>query len=320
MVRGGGYELVLDRQHDLEDVSPEEEEFDVTEGDGEALILGKRNGITSCPLAMNVAEALVLRTAKSEQPDPAAIIVRYIAEKPFQAYYRRRPVGSTKHGWGERLAAYYWPAPDRDWQITCSTVARLSSQIQQAIRKLEVCAGDRVVAGELLHAFKEICVWGGVKLPESDSCVLAAEVLCVWQALSRGQKPPSGCRLNSAWTKLYAFALPDECVIYDSRVAGAVTSILDPTMHLFSCWPKGRSSAALGTIPGRGGSRPRDLRWAWPNGYGAWASQKAANLLCGEVLEEINRQATTQGDCRKLNDPSPWTLREVEAVLFMEGY
>jgi hypothetical protein len=37
-------------------------------------------------------------------------------------------------------------------------------------------------------------------------------------------------------------------------------------------------------------------------------------------LEEVTRQATLQPDCRKLNDPSPWTLREVEAVLFMEGY
>jgi hypothetical protein len=49
-----------------------------------------------------------------------------------------------------------------------------------------------------------------------------------------------------------------------------------------------------------------------------WASQTAANLLCREVLGELNRQAAARPDCRKLNDP--WTLREVEAVLFMEGY
>jgi len=42
------------------------------------------------------------------------------------------------------------------------------------------------------------------------------------------------CRLNSAWTKLYAFAIPDKCVIYDSRVAAAITSILDPVIQLVS--------------------------------------------------------------------------------------
>jgi hypothetical protein len=316
----GEYELILNRQHVFDHASPEDEEFDATEGDGEALILNKRGGISSRPLAIRVNDDLVSRIAKSVQLDPAAIIVRYIAEEPFQTHYRRKLFGPMKHGWGERLAAYFWPVPDRDWQITRPNVARLACEVQQAIRKLEVCAVDRIVAMELLDAFKATCVWGGVKLPESDPCVLAAEVLCVWQALSRGQRPPSGCRLNSAWTKLYAFALPDECVIYDSRVAAAVTSILDPVMHLLSCWPKWPSYKALGTIPGRGGSRPRELRWDWRNGYGEWASQRTANLLCGEVLEEINRQATTQCDCRQLKDPTPWTLREVEAVLFMEGY
>ena len=113
---------------------------------------------------------------------------------------------------------------------------------------------------------------------------------------------------------------PDRCVIYDSRVATAVTSILDPTMQFVSQGDEWQSYRNLGTVPGRGGSRPRDPRWRWPNGYRVWASQTAANLLCREVLGELNRQAAARPDCRKLNDPSPWTLREVEAVLFMEGY
>lgn len=316
----GEYELILDRQHRVEHTSPGDEEFDVAEGDEEALIVARGDAITSRPQAGNVDEAFVVEIAKSERPDPAAMIVREIAAKPFQPFYRREPLGSMKHGWGERLAAYYWPSLDRNWHATCSIVSGLSRQVQQAIRKLEMCASDQVAAEELLTAFKEICIWGGVKLPESDSSALAAEALGGWQALSQGQKPAASCRLNSAWTKLYAFALPDQCVIYDSRVAAAVTSILDPAMDLVSRWPKWESYAALGTIPGRGGSRPRNLRWAWPNGYRAWASQLAANRLCREVRQEINQQAMTRNDCRKLDDTVPWTLREVEAVLFMEGY
>jgi hypothetical protein len=314
----GEYELVLDRQHSFEEVSLEDEEFDITEGDDEALTLG-HSAIGSRSLAARVDDALVLRVAESERPDPAAIIVRYIAEKAFQTYYRRKPVGSMKYGWGERLAAYYWPVLECDWRVTCATEKRLSNQIQQAIRKLELSSADRLGAEELLTAFKATCVWGGVRLPESDPCALADEVLCVWRALSQGRIPPSDCRLNSAWTKLYAFALPDKCVIYDSRVATAVTSILDPAMGLLSSWPKWQLYSALGTISGRGGSRPRQLHEPWRNGYGAWASQMAANLLCAKVLEEVNRQST-RTDCRKLNDLGPWTLREVEAVLFMEGY
>jgi hypothetical protein len=312
----GEYELALDRQHCLVDSSPDDEDFNAAEGDGEGLIHGTHSATARSPLAMKVDDQLVLRIAE-EQPDPAVIIVRYVAEMPYQGYDRREPVGLKKHGWGERRAAYYW---GRDWPTTCSRLSGLSSQIQQAITKLEERADDKVAATDLLNAFKDTCVWGGVRLPESDSCNLAAEVLRVWQLLSQGQNPPSGCRLNSAWTKLYALALPDQCVIYDSRVAAAVTSILDPTMQSLSGQPNWQSYARLGTVPGRGGSRPREVLWDWPNGYRVWASQTAANLLCREVLKELNQQARTRPDCRKLNDRSPWTLREVEAVLFMEGY
>ncbi len=147
---------------------------------------------------------------------------------------------------GRRLAAYYW---HRDWQTTCLKLSALSSQIRQAIAKLDERADDRDAATEQLNAFKDTCVWAGVRLPESDSCTLAAEVLRVWQSLTHGQKPTSGCRLNSAWTKLYALALPDKCVIYDSRVAAAVTSILDPTMEFLSEYPNWQPYANLGDSP-----------------------------------------------------------------------
>ncbi len=316
----GEYELILDHPHCLKDATPGDEAFDLTEGDGEELITAKAFDGSEALVASNYDEALVREISKTEVPSPAAIIVRYIAEKPFQAFYRRQPLGSMKHGWGERLTSYYWPLPDRDWNITSGCVYSLSRQIQQATSRLVMRANDPIAADELLAAFKATCVWGGVRLPESDASKLAQEVHLALGALSDGSKPPAGCRLNSAWTKLYAFALPDRCVIYDSRVATALTSILDPVMNLVSGWAEWRPYTALGKINGRAGSRPRDLSWAWPNGYREWASQLAANRLCSEVLQEINRQAATKSDCQKLNDPSPWTLREVEAVLFMEGY
>jgi hypothetical protein len=312
----GEYELVLDHQHCLEDPGSDNEEFEAIEGDREELIRPGGETAIKVPLPIKVDNALVLRIAE-KHPDPATIIVRYIAEMPFQEYRRRMPFGPAKHGWGERLAAYHWR---NDWQTTCAELNGYSSRIRRAITTLKERGDDRLAREELLDSFKDVCVWGGVKLPESDGCALAMEVINAWESLAKGQEPPSHCHLNSAWTKLYALALPDSCVIYDSRVATALTSILAPARSCAFQGAKWQPYRNLGTVPGRGGSRPRDLGRHWPNGYRVWASQMAANLLCRDVLEELNRQAPARLDCRKLDDLSPWTLREVEAVLFMEGY
>jgi len=314
---GGEFELVLDHSHYLQDVTPEDEEFDPSEGDNESLVLA-HGRVVRRPLPIKVDRDRVLRIARQE-PDPAVVIVRYIAEQPFQANYRGQPIGSLKSGWGERLLGYFWPEPDHNWLNSSKAVNGFSVQIQRAIVALEADPRNTAAAQEVLNAFKRVCLWGGVRLPESNPFALSTEVLRCYKALSQGGEPPLNCRLNSAWTKLYAFAIPDKCVIYDSRVAAAITSILDPVIQLVSGFPDWRSYADLGTIPGRGGSRPRSLNWNWRKGYGVWASQIAANRLCNRVVTELNRQSVAP-DCRKIDDSTLWTLREVEAVLFMEGY
>jgi len=316
----GEYELFSEHEHNIEDIGPEDEKFDVAEGDSkETLISGTAQGMSPYRLPVKIDSSLLLRIAERE-PDPAAIIVSYIATQPFHAYYRRKPNGEPKCGWGGRLEAYFWPEPDCTWPSACVFVSEISSQVHCAIETLRVSSGNTTAARELMDAFKEICSWGRVTLPESDPGRLAREVLGARSALLNGSAPPSACRLNSAWTKLYAFALPDKCVIYDSRVAAALTSILDPVMDLISDSPRWQPYSCLGTISGRGGSRPRDLKWKWPNGYRKWASQMAANLLCRKVVDELNEQSKVRFDCRKFKDCTDWTLREVEAVLFMEGY
>ena len=61
------------------------------------------------------------------------------------------------------------------------------------------------------------------------------------------------------------------------------------------------------------GTRPRGLRSrGWPNAYGSWNAQLEANSLCLEIRNCLNDL--------KEDGRSTWTLREVEAVLFMEGY
>lgn len=89
----GEYELILDYGHAVEDISPEDEEFDVAEGDEEALIQGGVQGVGRRTLSTKVESSIVLRVAE-QGPDPVAIIVNYIAEQPFQGYYRRKPIES----------------------------------------------------------------------------------------------------------------------------------------------------------------------------------------------------------------------------------
>jgi hypothetical protein len=255
---GGEFELVLDHTHTVQDVIPEDDhEFDASEGDNEALV-GTSGRAARPPFSLQVNVTRLIQIAQRE-PDPAIVIVRYIAEEPFQAHYRGQPRGPLKSGWGARLMAYFWPRPDDNWPKTSKAVDAFSVQIQRAIAVLEADPRNTAAVHELLTAFKEVCLWGRVRLPETNPFELSTEVLRCCRALSRGAAPPSNSRLNSAWTKLYAFAIPDKCVIYDSRVAAAVTSILDPVIHIVTQVPDWRSYSELGTIPGRGGSRPPSL-------------------------------------------------------------
>jgi len=165
----------------------------MAEGNEESLIRGNMHSVSPRALPIEVNRSIVQRAAERE-PDPASIIVNYIAEQPFQAYYRRKPVASPSHGWGARLEAYFWPAQDGNWSRTCNRVSAISCQIRRAIDKLQACVDDAAAAAELLVAFKCTCAWGSVKLPESDSDRLAKEVLPAVRALSSGREPPSGSR------------------------------------------------------------------------------------------------------------------------------
>jgi hypothetical protein len=175
-------------------------------------------------------------------------------------------------------------------------------------------AGVEGTSDDLVSLFEEICVWGGVKLPESDPERLCEEVFRTLETLDRNEVPERGhSRLNSAWTKLYAIARPDSFVIFDSRVATALVSILDPYMNDLVNGQHFHKVQGLGTVPGRGGSRPRSTTWNWPVGYQSWQAQLCANKLCSDIVAYLNNTPA-------INDQHEWTLREVEAVLFMEGY
>jgi hypothetical protein len=95
--------------------------------------------------------------------------------------------------------------------------------------------------------------------------------------------------MNSGWTKVAAFATVhlEEMesgrpqVIWDSRVATAVISRLDRVVpqdaQLADLFP------GLGTVLGRGGTRPRGLSRKWPSGYGTWRGQVAGSKIVRDI-------------------------------------
>ena len=66
----------------------------------------------------------------------------------------------------------------------------------------------------------------------------------------------------------------------------------------------------LGRYSGAGEASNRGFRWrGWPNSYQNTGAQLDANDHCKRIVIKLNE-----------NDRNNWTKREVEAVLFMEGY
>jgi hypothetical protein len=247
--------------------------------------------------------------------DPVQIIVDTIARRPYQYYFRRQrrwhPTESVL-GWEARLCSYFWPALEATWEINVQALQRFVVRFE-ALQLAQDCIDKEVTGRQLLDLFTEICLWGGVRLPEDNSNILIDEVSRALAQLDRGEVP-TNCRINSAWTKLYAIARPSTCVIFDSRVAASLTSILDPYRDRLLESPVYEPYRALGYVDGRGGSRPRNLQAEWPNGYQRWDSQCAANRLVKAVVNKLN-------ESDEANLPAhTWTLREVEAVLFMDGY
>ena len=245
--------------------------------------------------------------------DPVSIVAHTIADTPFQTYFRKQKrhyPDPAVNGWAARLEAYFWPSFGNNWENTFPRIDHFSQRFQ-AIEN-SYSDGNHETT-DLLRLFEDICAWGGVKLPESNEDLLFTEVFRTLSYIDDNTLPGSGCRLNSAWTKLYAIARPTSFVIYDSRVATALISILDPYMNDLVATHNAGVVVELGTVQGRGGTRPRVNTYRWPVGYTRWASQFAANNLCGLIVDYLNENDA-------IKDNRQWNLREVEAVLFMEGY
>jgi hypothetical protein len=140
----------------------------------------------------------------------------------------------------------------------------------------------------------------------------------VMESVANGRRINSA-PMNSGWTKVGAFAstgTPNSQVIWDSRVAASVVSRLDAMCVAAGLKTVPLALSGLGYVNGRGGSRPRLLKLKWRNGYGCWNAQFAASIFVKEIMAYLNSHISS---FPKTNGEK-WTFREVEQVLFMDGY
>jgi len=232
---------------------------------------------------------------------PEQRLACYLELEPFQIFDRKRKTLYPLQpviGFSARISAYFWPVQTVGF---VSTERVLQGFVARA-RDLKSDLQER--ADDVLALFADICKWGGVRLPTNDAQVVV-DNLCL--AAHRSRKHPAA--MNSAWTKLYAFFYPEDFLIYDSRVATALVSMAESVMEDSELEVFKAAYPGLGVIPGRGGSRPRVSRSRWKNAYTSWTAQLDANALAQAVLAVLNQKENAH-----------YSLRQLEAVLFMEGY
>jgi len=227
----------------------------------------------------------------------------YFKHSEFQIFSRKQKIYIPSQpcvGFSERLNCYFWPTPNDNYEKNKRLLNQyidLASKCLQDLKSNE----DRI-----LSLFMDICKWGGVKLPTNNS----SEVIISLVAASSRSKLQVA-KMNSAWTKLYAIFYPNDFIIFDSRVATSLLSIAEGILSKEEIVVFQKKYPALGYVNGRGGTRPRQLKYKWSNAYKLWEAQLDANLLCKSICRHLNFDGVLNGSV---------TLRDLEAVLFMDGY
>jgi len=224
---------------------------------------------------------------------------------------------NQKLRWNERLAQYYWKGKD---------FAATQRELSQILWKGSVLSrlNSQWNASDGLQALAwadKIFQWGGTR---QRAPVTAEKVRAVLENSVLNRVSCPSAPMNSGYTKIASFATDylehtDQGVpqaINDSRVATSLTSGLDLILQRHNLSPSAHFPN-LGTVNvGRGGTRPRLLSLKWPNAYGSWKGQFAATQAVVAIRDILNASPSKY----PIDGYQRWTVRMVEAVLFMDGY
>lgn len=287
----------------------EQSDFDIPEDKAKAQPI---KGCSTEPAALSVPPCDI----------PADLIKALVADietDPFQPVFRKGPLGAPISGWRTRLDHYFWPRPEVGYHATVRDLALLLT----LAKELATTVGSWTSAqrAQAISFADQVFSWGGVPQRKFDDKTVEAVIMSATQ-----HKALPGALMNSGWTKVAAFAtahLEPEgtLVIWDSRVAHSLIRRIDRLLVAQSVQTVPGYLKAIGRVPGGGGSRTPPPQYhvkGWGIGYKSWASVFAGSALVRAIRDELNarEEMTTALGVR----PEPWTLRQVEMVLFMDGY
>lgn len=257
-------------------------------------------------------------------------LVDWIQDAPFQAYYLKEPAGDTVSGWDNRLLAFFWPKPRIGYALHHATLNPLYYRANELAKTLDKGGSwDQEWRDMAVKTANELFQVSGT--PQKD--VTLENVQAVIEAAVHGDEE-ANAKMNSGWSYLAAVCtdyLNDQVgrlpmATWNSRIAASVISRLDFLLAEAGVTELADRFEGIGTIPGWGGTRPRQYSLDWPNGYRSWKTQVRASRLIGQMAYILNNDETPDGQRKYPQMPlaaggtGDWTVRGVQGVLFGDGY
>lgn len=224
--------------------------------------------------------------------------------------------------WDERLRNYVWKG--RTFVETQRELADIMWQGSVLSRFIERdIEWTRQDEAQAVAWATKIFTWGGTrqKSPVTWKKVRQTLTNAVFNRIIYGAAP-----MNSGYTKVASFGTayleerPDGIpqVINDSRVATSLTCRLESILKEHT-WRPAELFPGLGKVEAaRGGTRPRPLAPDWPDAYQRWSGQFAATSVVLAIRDILNENGFPRMPFGEHD--LAWTVRGVEAVLFMDGY
>jgi hypothetical protein len=211
----------------------------------------------------------------------ANAMVAWIEEDPFTPMYQRHPAGEAVSSWHDRLEAFFWPKPRNGLMQVSHSADALMYRAEILARAIEQDIQWSVEDKKLaVKTAEEIFLQAGV--PQRG--VTWENVYKVMQAAISGDKT-STAKMNSGWSLLASFVthwLKQDSnriamVCWNSRVSTSIISRLDFLLVEAGFTEVPEMFQSLGTVPGFGGTRPREFSLSWPQGYRSWQTQVCAS-------------------------------------------
>lgn len=264
-------------------------------------------------------------------------LVLWIDDAPHQPIYLKQPVGDAVAGWHDRLVSFFWPKPRIGYALYHAAIDPLYYRATELAKSVD--AGSNITSSSLPwdKEWRDMAVKTAVELFDvsgtPQSGVTLDNVHKVMQA-ALSEDFDSNAKMNSGWSFLASAAtsylseqegrLP--MVWWCSRVASSIISRLDFLLAEAGVTELGQRFQNIGTVPGYGGTRPRQYTLEWPEGYRSWKSQIAASQLVQQMVTLLNTEKDNQGNRRFKLMPQAnggrgnWTVQGVQTVLFSDGY